>query len=369
MNKILPYYSLLSIVFLMGCLQAFFVGIPKTLKHHPVVKQLLEKPEESALLLMKNGQVMIARNAKVQLPLASLSKIVIGIVFAEKTVEEVVDPEKKVSLPSLERFYVDDENYQTWKTIGIKEGWIHDDQVSLKYIAQGAIRFSANTNADFLMDFLGLETINNWLLAQGLSTHEAIFPFNASAMLCHNWEGLPKQRFLSMMDTLSTDIYTQQVLFIHERLADNDSIIAHALAEQTISDRAFLRIWSDRFTKATAEDYAKITRLLLNKKAMNKSLEKQITFLFEDWAFAENPSLDQQFSSIGYKGGSTGFLLNTILYLEDKAGNQAQVVLFLNGLSPKKYKLISKLFSGFVFDLATNDDFARNVQQVLKIPQ
>ncbi|NRB51274.1 MAG: serine hydrolase [Saprospiraceae bacterium] len=361
MNKILPYYSLLSIVFLIGCLQAFFVGIPKTLQHHPIVDQLLEKPEDSALLLIKNGETVINRNIDTQLPLASLSKIVIGLVFAEQAVKHLVEPEQKIPLSSLKRFYVDDENYQTWKAIGLEEGWITKEEVALKYVAQGAIRFSANTNADFLMEHLGLASINEWLQEKGLMTHEAIFPFGASAVFCHNLEKMPKKTFLAQMDTMSRTVYIQKVLSIHEKLASGTI----SLEFPKINDQTFLKVWSDHFTKATAKDYAKITELLLNKKALDKELQQMIKFLFEEWAFAENPGLDQQFSSIGFKGGSTGFLLNTILYLEDQNGNQAQVVLLMNELSSKKHELISKLFSGFVFDLATNDDFVKSVQQVL----
>ncbi len=365
MNKILPYYSLLSIVFLMGCLQAFFVGIPKTLRHHPIVNQLLENPTSNALLLIKNGEVIIEQHADTQLPLASISKIVIGMVFAEQLAEGLVEPDQKISLPQLERFYVDDENYQTWKKLGEEQGWINNNQVALKYIAQGAIRFSANTNADFLMDYLGLDTINDWLQKQDLNTHEAIFPFNASALLCHNFEDLPKRHFLSKMDTISSEAYYQQVLSIHERLRRGDKQLKQSSDQLKTQQQAYLKIWSDRFTKATAQDYARITQLLLNKESSGKELNEQLTFLFEEWAFEENPGLDQQFSSIGYKGGSTDFLLNTVLYLEDKKGNQAQVILFLNELSPKKHMMISKLFNSFVFDLATNDEFADGIRQIL----
>lgn len=365
MNKILPYYSLLSIVFLIGCLQAFFVGIPKTLKHHPVVSHLLEKPEDSALLLIKNGEVVIGRNIETQLPLASLSKIVLGLVFAEQVAKDLIEPETKIPLKSLERFYVDDENYQAWKKRGLEEEWIKEEQVALKHIAQGAVRFSANTNADFLMAHLGLTSINKWLQDKGLSTHEAIFPFGASAIVCHNLEKTPKKIFLAQMDTISTAAYTQKVLSVHEKLASGTGLFAKPLEKQKINDPTAIKIWSDHFMRATALDYGKLTQLLLNKKALDEELNQQISFLFEEWAFAENPGLDQQFSSIGYKGGSTGYLLNSTLYLEDHQGNQAQVVLLMNELSPKKHKMVSKLFSGFVFDLATNDAFVKNIQQVL----
>lgn len=365
MNKILPYYSLLSIVFLMGCIQAFFVGIPKTLRHHPIVHQLLDKPSSNALLVIKNGETIIEQNADAQLPLASISKIVIGLVFAEQAAEGLVEPNQTIPLRQLERFYVDDENYQTWKALGVKEGWVQNRQVALKYIAQGAVRFSSNTNADFLMNYLGLENINNWLQTQNLNSHEAIFPFNASALLCHNFEGLPKRRFLNKMDTLSSENYYREVLSLQQRLIKVDTLLNSPLHQPKINDQTSLKIWSDRFTKATAQDYAKITQRLLNKEASSKALQGQIAFLFEEWAFEENPGLDEQFSSIGYKGGSTGFLLNTLLYLEDNEGNQAQVILFMNELSPKKHMMISKLFSSFVFDLATNDTFVNDIQQIL----
>ena len=365
MNKILPYYSLLSIVFLIGCLQAFFVGVPKTLKHHPVVNHLLDKPEGSALLLIKNGEVIIDQNTEASLPLAGISKMVIALVFAEQAVEHRVDPEKRIALQHLERFYIGGRNYQAWKIRGEAEGWIQENQVPLKYIAQGVLRFSANTNADFLMHYLGLSTINSWLEEKKLFAHAPLIPFNASAIFCHNLENLPPQKFLTLMDTLSQEAYIQKVLSIQNRLAQGDSLRSKSLHTLKINDLEALKMWSDRLPKARPKDYAHLTHWLLNKSLSDKELARHITFLFEEWAFDDHPGLDQQFSRIGFKTGSTGFLLNTILYLQDKKGNQAQVVLFMTGLSPNKHMLINRLSSNFVFDLATNDNFVEDIHELL----
>lgn len=361
-----PYYSLLFIVLLMGTVQAFFMALPREIGNHPVVKHLLEKPEASALLLIKNGESVIDRNSHTPLPLASISKIVVALVYAEEASKGTVNPEAIVPLSELEKFYVDDENYQNWKALGEQEGWINQEQVALKYIAQGTVRFSVNTNADFLMEHIGLTNINQWLREEGLSSHDPIFPFNASGIICHNIDQLPQQEFLAKMDTLSREAYFQEVLSVQSKLAqEHESLQERKLQEQKINNKTSLKLWSDRFSKSTASDYAKILHKLLQKEVMLPVLRQHISFLFEEWTFEENPGLEEQLRHIGYKGGSTGFLLNTILYLEDHDDNQAQVILFMNELRPQKHRKLSKIFSGFVFELATNDGFAKEVKKTL----
>jgi len=361
-----PYYSLLFIVLLMGTVQAFFMALPREIGKHPVVNHLLEKPEASALLLIKNGETVIDRNSNTPLPLASISKIVIALVYAEEASKGTLNPEDIISLTELEKFYVDDENYQNWKALGEQEGWVNQKQVALKYIAQGTVRFSVNTNADFLLEHIGLANINKWLQEEGLSSHDPIFPFNASGIVCHNIYQLPQKAFLAKMDTLSPEAYFQEVLSIQNRLAKQPkNLEENILQQQKINNKTFLKIWSDRFSKSTASDYAKILHKLLQKEAMSSALRQQISFLFEEWAFEENPGLEEQLRHIGYKGGSTGFLLNTVLYIGDHNDNQAQVILFMNELSPKRHRVLSKVFSGFVFELATNDVFAKTIKEVL----
>ena len=361
-----PYYSLLFIVLLMGTVQAFFMAIPREIGNHPVVSHLLEKPEASALLLIKNGHTVIDRNSNTLLPLASISKIVIALVYAEEVSKGTLNPEATISIAKLEKFYIDDENYQNWKALGEKEGWIRQKEVALKYIAQGTVRFSVNTNADFLMEQIGLTNINKWLEKEGFSSHEPIFPFNASGIVCHNINQLPQKAFLAKMDTLSPETYFQEVLAIQNKLAQkHESLQKNELRQQKINNKTFLKIWSDRFSKSTASDYAKVLSKLLHKEAMSPVFRQQVSFIFEEWTFEENPGLEEQLRHIGYKGGSTGFLLNTVLYLEDHDDNQAQVILFMNELSPKKHRALSKVFSGFVFELATNDGFAKEVKKIL----
>ncbi len=205
MQRLLPYYSLLSIVFLIGCIQAFFVGVPKTIKSHPIIRHLLTHPDQSALLVIQNDSVVLERNIDTPLPLASISKIVIAIVYAEVVDAGKLDSEQLIDISALERFDIDDENYANWKALGEKEGWLDQQKVPLKYIAQGAVRLSASTNADFLIDLIGIDIINQWLKDHALDQHQPIFPFNASAILAHNSQQL-KQEDLGLQQ------YAQELL-------------------------------------------------------------------------------------------------------------------------------------------------------------
>ncbi len=367
MQRLLPYYSLLSIVFLIGCIQAFFVGVPKTIKSHPIIRHLLTHPDQSALLVIQNDSVVLERNIDTPLPLASISKIVIAIVYAEAVDAGKLDPEQLIDISALERFDIDDENYANWKALGEKEGWLDQQKVPLKYIAQGAVRLSASTNADFLIDLIGIDIINQWLKDHALDQHQPIFPFNASAILAHNSQQLKQEEFIAQMDLISETEYYQQTLAIQQKLSiDEEGTYKQSLPKKNAHNKKYLKIWSDHFTKATAKDYASILNLLSKRQSYSGEIQAQLDFLFEDWAFQENPGIDQTLEHLAYKGGSTGYLLNTVLYTTDKEGNRSIVITFLNNLNPKKHPLLGKLVSDFVFKLATDSTFVNDVAQELK---
>lgn len=364
MQRLLPYYSLLSIVFLMGCIQAFFVGVPKTIKNFPVVKHLLQHPDQSALMVIHNDSVVLERNIETPLPLASISKIVIAIVYAEAVGAGKLEPEQLIDISSLERFDIDDENYANWKVLGEKEGWLDQQKVPLKYVAQGAVRLSASTNADFLIDLIGIDSINQWLIDHSLDQHEPIFPFHASAILAHNSQELKQEEFIAEMALISGEEYFKKTLAIQQKLsADQEGIYKQSLPQKNARNNKYLKIWSDHFTKATAKDYASVLSLLSQRQHYSVEVQAQLDFLFEEWTFQENPGIDQNLKHLAYKGGSTEYLLNTVLYTTDKAGNRSIVITFLNDLTPKKQQIMGKLVSDFVFKLATDKDFVKNVAQ------
>lgn len=366
MQRLLPYYSLLSIVFLMGCIQAFFVGVPKTIKNHPIVKHLLLHPDQSALMVIHNDTVVLERNINTPLPLASISKIVIAIVYAEEVEAGRLNPEQLIDISFLERFDIDDENYANWKILGEKEGWLNQQKVPLKYVAQGAVRLSASTNADFLIDLIGIDVINQWLKDHSLEQHEPIFPFNASAILAHNSQQLKQEEFIGQMALISEEEYYQQTLAIQQKLStDEESTYKQSLPQKNARNKKYLKIWSDHFTKAAAKDYASILNLLSQRQNYSEEAQAQLDFLFEEWTFQENPGIEESLTNLAYKGGSTGYLLNTVLYTTDKEGNRSIVITFLNELTPKKHQIIGKLVSDFVFQLATDNTFVKNIAQEL----
>ena len=369
MKRLLPHYSLLSIVFFIGCIQAIIIGIPKELKIDPITHYLRSNPTQSALIVLKNGALAIERNAMQPLPLASLSKIVIAMAYIDEVEAGRLEPDQQVPIASLERFNIEDENYENWLLLGQKEGWINNGVVALRYVAQGVIRLSSSANADFLMDIVGIKKINALLKRYKLPNHQPIFPFNASAILSHNEQNLQKKVFLSAMDELSDQEYMQQVLQVQAKLAaDTNGFYKLSLPKHNAKNQAYRKLWSDRFSKAPAQSYAKLLGLLAERSNFSTTTLDEIDFVFENWTFQENPGIDQQLDHLTYKAGSTGFLLNTVLSTTDKEGNQATVVLFMNELNPKFHRLIGKTIGDYVFKLAMEEAFVQEVQEALLSP-
>src|SRR5699024_8755947 len=74
-----------------------------------------------------------------------------------------INEDETVPLSSLEAFYIEDTDggaHEAWLEEMKEEDNIHEESVRLHDVASGMITYSSNANADFLIDLLGEENIN-----------------------------------------------------------------------------------------------------------------------------------------------------------------------------------------------------------------
>lgn len=317
-------------------------------------------PDKVAFYFTKDDSISFGLNEKKSMPVASLSKTLVALEFAFQEKNGELDANEMVALSEIDRFAIGDENHKNWKKQIRKDKLIQNQKVALKYIAQGMIRFSANSCADFLLNRLGIDRVNERITALSLE-HEPIFPFTASLLLAFNYEGDEKTKFLSEASLWSREDYRSKVLNLHHQILESDNFlkrIKRKIGKSSYQDVDYDALWSNFFSYSNAEEYVNIIRRI-NERSFGPKMDEMLKFIFESWALEENSHLKSEYEGISYKGAGTNSLINVWLYLRTKDGIKTHFAGFFNNLTKKEFTEIEKSISNFGFRLSTDEDFMK----------
>lgn len=317
-----------------------------------VVKHLEKNPESSALYVSVDNNKKIAYQADKPRPLASVAKIIIALEYAYQIKNGDISEDETVPLSSLEAFYIEDTDggaHEAWLEEMEEEDNIHEESVTLHDVASGMITYSSNANADFLMDLLGVENIDQRMSDLELE-HDPIIPFTGSLAAVGTYKQ-ENDNWKSLLDDMSEEEYQDLAVTTLEEMK-NEEMNLDDVYELSIDDQ---RIWSDRLAHAPAETYGK----LLNAIA-NGDFPEEVTATIQDlmeWPMEKVEENKDYYKVIGSKGGSTAFVFNDTMYAEDLEGKQLQIVLLTDDLSEKQFKKLSREANGFMVEMINNEDF------------
>jgi D-alanyl-D-alanine carboxypeptidase len=317
-----------------------------------------DHPNKMALCLYQEGSVIVGHNEEEYFPMASLSKTIIVIEYAYQVNSGVLDQEELISLSELDRYALDDDNYKNWLKRMKKDRRVVQNKVPIKFVAQGMIQFSANACADYMLNRLGLEQVNQRIGLLNLD-HEPIFPFTASLLLAFNYEKKERALFLREAQGWDRETYRSKVEALNDRIVQEDQFlksIRKNISQDSYKDVAYDSLWTAYFSRSTAKTYAELIDKI-NRRDFETDIQDQLTFLFETWVFADNPGIQESFDGLAYKGAGTNSLVNVWLYVRTKEGTTTQFVALFDHLTPEEYKLIEATVSNFGFEMCTNPAF------------
>lgn len=317
--------------------------------------------ERVAFLASWNDKPIAEINPDLALPLASVVKIVIAIEFASQAEEGKIDPSEMISMEEVDKYYfanTDGGAHEAWKnTLGDGE-----EQVSLEQIAQGMMDYSSNANTDYLIERLGLEEVNNRVEELDLNNHDPIYPLTASIAIPERVleeNNLEEDELEAALRGLDDDAYRQIAVDLFEEwqekpLSEEEKEKAVALVDMPIQ-----KVWSDRLTHATAEDYHKIMAMLNKKEHYSDAFYEELDAIFS--LELENEAIERA----AQKGGSTAFVLNQAVYAEDKAGNRLEMILFTNDLNLSELEVAAMQVQALTDKLVNEEDFREEVRDTL----
>ena len=186
------------IIFTIGLVIAFIILFVKIVKkidgnknEKHVLRFLINNPEKVSISIDFNNDILLDYQSNKKMPLASTLKVIIAVEFARQGELEKLDIEELIPLRELSKYYIkntDGGAHEEWLNSLNKKGLITNNKVPLLEVAKGMIQFSSNANTEFLIERLGIDSINDNLKKISLLQHDVIYPLSSAMLICRQIE-------------------------------------------------------------------------------------------------------------------------------------------------------------------------------------
>ena len=139
---------------------------------HDLLKYFKKHKDRLSITIKEDGIDTLTINSDQKFPLASTLKVLIAFNFVKAVTNKRFSINDKVELDELDKFYLpntDGDAHPRWK-----KSINNPADVSLMEVAKGMMQFSSNACTDFLINKIGIDTINNSLDSLQLDSHDQI---------------------------------------------------------------------------------------------------------------------------------------------------------------------------------------------------
>ena len=301
---------------------ALLAALPELAR--PAWQQLLADPGNVGLVAYRVGDEAngIYHNADMQMPLASVAKIVHLVAYVEAVAAGQLDPTSYVTVNTLDNYYLPgyDLGSHNRAIEELTETALvlpNPDRVRLEDIPWMMIRHSANAATDYLHMLLGQTTIEETAVALNLTQQTAPCTFLGQFLAMSN----QTRRGLSDMAAIQSYLdnpasYGEEVALLAETYVQDD-LFRDAEQQYHRTERRpsgqEQRFFSHNLNAhGTPREYAALMALI----AQNGLSNPESSFLarrYLEWPMIF-PANQERFSNLGYKNGSLPGILNTAYY-------------------------------------------------------
>jgi D-alanyl-D-alanine carboxypeptidase len=320
-----------------------------------LAKFIRDNPSRSSIYYIHNGTVGATVNPDKVMPLASTVKILVAIEYARQAAAGIVDSAEAVDTMELEKYYLpgtDGNAHVEWKKSMHKKGLISGGRVKIEEVAKGMIRFSSNANTEYLLDRLGLDSVNAGIERLGLKNQQPLYPI-VSALFVGNGGTLQQLKDMPLAQ------YIAETKQIHERLK-NDTGYKRKLKDLPMGVQ---RVWSDRLPGGTTREYAGILQKINGRHFFSENEQKHIDNVME--GILENPENRAWLEHAGFKGGSTAFVFTMAMYATTKKGDKTELAYFFNDLTMWEGVLLQSAANEFHLKLLTDKDATAKLLDII----
>lgn len=326
---------------------------------------ILQHKDKSALYLVKNDTVQARWNENKMMPLASTMKVLVALEFAKQAAQNVFDPQQKVALAELKKYYLpntDADAHPAWLKYEQSMKHITNDSISLMNVARGMTIFSSNANTEFLMDLLGLDNVKNNMQLFGIKDHSTIFPVVASLFMFQNPKRKSEESILKGIRNLSEEQYCRYIYDMHKALKF-DTVLKSKFRPQDLSPK-MQKLWSDRLPASTVKAYAQICHVINNRKYFDEKTYEILSNILE--YIMENPENKTWLKHAGMKGGSTPWVFTKATYATTKGDERYEFAYFFNDITPAENEQVQRWANSFERAILANAGFVAKLKTALR---
>ncbi len=309
----------------------------------PALQRMLSSPGSVGLVAFEVGREDqgIYFNADTAMPLASVTKIINLVAYANAVEEGSIDPSSWVPISEIESAYLPGSDLGAHRASLAEmddKGLITEDDPSIPMEQSPwmMMRHSSNAASDYLQMLIGQDVIENTIRELEMLTHTAPCPFIGQFLAISNHTRPENEREAIESYLDEPERYGQEVMQLTEAFMTNpDFRSGEGYWRAPISSQ---RDFAEQLnSKASARDYAELMAMI-SKNEIGSDFVNILVRRAIEWPmiYPVNQSL---FSSVGYKNGSLPGVLNTAYYgtrLED--GAQVVVVLLYHDLPMQLYR-------------------------------
>ena len=329
----------------------------------PALQRLLAAPESVGLVAYRMGDEAngIYWNADTQMPLASVSKLIHLVAYAEAAAAGQIDPTSIVTVEDIERYYLRGYDLgahnRALNELAAQERLLDNPaRMQLEDVPWMMTRFSSNAATDYIHMLLGQARIEQTAVSLNLTQQTAPCTWIGQfmAMGNHTRQGFSdRQAVLGYVEDPAQ--YGADVALFTDAYSGEDSFRTeesnwHAQTRRPSVETQ--RLFSHQLNAhGTPREYAD----LMARIAQNGLSNPDSSFLARRYLEWPMIFLDNQdyFSNLGYKNGQLPGIVTTVYYAYPK-GDTAPlvVVLFYRDLPQRTYRQWRR-------DVWPDDEFAR----------
>jgi D-alanyl-D-alanine carboxypeptidase len=308
--------------------------------------RLIEAPETVGVAAFEIGRESegFYLNPDEPMPLASVVKIINLIAYAQAIEDGVFDPSSWVDLDDLEKVYLPridlGAHERAMDELEEKRLIAGDPPATpLEEIPGLMIRHSSNAAADFIHLAIGQHQLEETIIELGLESHTAPCPWIGQFLILANHERIGSNRsavesYITNPARFAEDVMALTIKFVTDKEFRNEEI---AWRRRQPSFDVWKLYAENLNAKGSPRDYARLLSQILSNEIATPYVNLIVRRALE-WPI-EIPENQDQFSIIGYKGGSLPGILTTAYYGQRQIdGRRIVVVLFFRDLPRNTYQ-------------------------------
>lgn len=308
-----------------------------------VAKFIIKNSNKISIYYSVNDTVKLKINENRMMTLASTLKWIILIKYCQEIEEKKCSFDELISLDELKKYYyegTDGNAHITWLS-NIKDS-IENNKVKLREVVKGMILYSSNANTEFLLDYFGIDSLNNFMKNNNIINHDKL---NYLTSLAYVIDNLPIQELKKLNSSQMLD----KTIKIHTEIKKGNIKLEKAKEIGIDDELERDSLFNYFLPKSSAKEYG-----LLMKKLNNKGFGANVFNNEIDSIFDVITSKNKWLKRAGSKGGSTSMVLTQSVFVEKIDGTKIELVYFFNNLSIFEYLRIRNKLNDFDFKFLLN---------------